>query len=239
MSQETRTSRHDPLYHLQKSQITKYNKGDLIFEPATASLPKLYLLLSGRVQVFHKENTGQNVLLQIVEAEGLFGETGLWSGRLPASHTAIAAIQSEVMSWTAQEVEAQVLREPGLGLALIEALCERCVLMRERILALSVLPNRARLIVALLQLGEMIGEEIGNGSIRLRGLTHQLIADYTGTSREIVTMELNRLRRGAAIGYARAYIDLFPDQLAGELRSERQESFIPVSTAGVKRLAAG
>jgi hypothetical protein len=68
-------------------------------------------------------------------------------------------------------------------------------------------------------------------------LTHQLIADYTGTSREIVTMELNRLRRLSAIGYARAYIDLHKDALASELRNEGQPSFCP--GAGLTHRAAG
>jgi CRP-like cAMP-binding protein len=236
MNQRLRANRHDPLHHLQKSQIAKFAKGDVIYESASPET-RLYLVLSGRVQVFHSDNGGQRVLLQIVEPEGFFGETGMWGAAPPLSHTAVAATQTELMSWTSQEVEAQIMREPSLGLALIEELCERCTLLRERIFALSVLPNRARLMVALLQLGDMIGEETETGAIRLRGLTHQLIADYTGTSREIVTMELNRLRRLSAIGYARAYIDLHKDALAAELRNEGQPSFCP--GAGLTHRAAG
>ena len=237
MHETARVTRHDPLHHLQKSQISKYSKGDVIYEATSTAQPRLYLVLSGRVQVFHTDHGGQNVLLQLVEPEGFFGETGLWAAAPMIGQSAVAATQCEIMSWAAQDVEAQIMREPALGLALIEELCSRCSTLRERIFALSVLPNRARLMVALLQLADTIGEETETGAIRLRGLTHQLIADYTGTSREIVTMELNRLRRRAAIGYARAYIDLYKDALAAELAEEGQGSFCP--RAANVRLAVG
>ena len=220
-----RADRHDPLHYLQKSQIVKYEKGDVISDAERQG--RLYLVLSGRAQVFHTDNTGRNVLLQIIEPEGFFGESGMWAPAPWLNQTAIAAIPTEVMSWTAAEIEAQILREPALGLALLEDLCTRCTILRERIFALSVLPNRARLMVTLLQLGEMIGEETETGAVRVCGLTHQLLADYAATSREIVTMELNWLRRIGAIDYSRAYIDVKKDMLIAELRNEGRHTFCP------------
>jgi hypothetical protein len=73
----------------------------------------------------------------------------------------------------------------------------------------------------------MIGETGANGTVRLHGLTHQLIADYTGTSREVVTMEMIRLRRMNAIAYGRQYIDIHKEAMFTELRNEGHASFCP------------
>jgi CRP-like cAMP-binding protein len=89
-------TRHDPLRHLEKSQRITYRKGAVIYD-ATSS-PRLYLVVSGRVHVFHTGTGGRNVPLQLVEPDGLFGDAGLWSSDL-LGQSAVAATQSEVMSW--------------------------------------------------------------------------------------------------------------------------------------------
>jgi CRP/FNR family transcriptional regulator, cyclic AMP receptor protein len=229
MIQQNRTDRHDPLHYLQKSAIIRYAKGDVIGD-GTGGNGRLFLVLNGRVQVFHADNNGKNVLLHIVEPEGFFGEAGLWGAAPWLNQTISAAAPTELMSWTAAEIEAQILREPALGLALLEKMTERISLLRDRIFALSVLPNRARLMVTLRQLAEIMGEPTETGILRLRSLTHQMIADYTGTSREIVTMELNWLRRISAINYARSYIDVDLGALDAQLKHEGAYSFCPEPT---------
>jgi Mn-dependent DtxR family transcriptional regulator len=51
-------------------------------------------------------------------------------------------------------------------------------------------------------------------------LTHQAIADYVGTSREIVTSELNRLRRLGYVNYSRLYTDIFVSALSEWMRQQ-------------------
>jgi CRP-like cAMP-binding protein len=224
MIQQTKSARHDPLHYLQKSSIARYAKGDVIGDRGHS---RLSLVLTGRVQVFRTDNNGKNVLLHIVEPEGFFGEAGLWGAVPWPNQTISAAAPTELMSWSAEEIEAQILREPALGVALLEEMTEQISLLRDRIFALSVLPNRARLMVTLRQLAEMMGEPTESGVLRLRSLTHQMIADYTGTSREIVTMELNWLRRISAINYSRSYIDVNLGALDAQLKHEGAYSVCP------------
>jgi CRP-like cAMP-binding protein len=54
--------------------------------------------------------------------------------------------------------------------------------------------------------------------MRFESLTHQTIADYVGTSREIVTSEMNRIRQLGLIHYNRHYIDVYPNAVAEALR---------------------
>ena len=222
MHDKVSARRHDPLQYLTKGSIDQYKKGDVICDLPNGFATRLSLVLTGRVLVTYADARGKSVLLQVVQPDGFFGDAGLWSAPTVAERM-VAATSTEIMSWPAEEVEAQIRREPTLGLALIEELCARCTALRERIFALAVLPTRPRLIVTLLHLGDTVGEETDNRMTRLSGFSHQLIADYVGTSREIITMELNWLRQRGAIEYKRAYMDLSKDALAVELRG--QESF--------------
>jgi CRP-like cAMP-binding protein len=61
--------------------------------------------------------------------------------------------------------------------------------------------------LGLLQLAESLGTP-SNGNLRLAPLTHQAIAEYVGTSREIVTSHMSDLRRAGMLQYSRRYIDV-------------------------------
>jgi CRP/FNR family transcriptional regulator, cyclic AMP receptor protein len=49
-------------------------------------------------------------------------------------------------------------------------------------------------------------------------LTHQIIAEFVGTSREVVTFQMNRLRRLGVIRYSRKYIDVHAEAMRETLR---------------------
>ena len=63
-------------------------------------------------------------------------------------------------------------------------------------------------------------EAVEPGAVRLTGLTHQAIADYVGTSREIVTSEMNRLRRLGYLTYSRLYTDIYVSALSEWMRQQ-------------------
>jgi Mn-dependent DtxR family transcriptional regulator len=59
-----------------------------------------------------------------------------------------------------------------------------------------------------------------DGATRITGLTHQAIADYVGTSREIVTSEMNRLRRLGYVSYSRLHTDIYARALGEWMRQQ-------------------
>ena len=62
-----------------------------------------------------------------------------------------------------------------------------------------------------------------DGSHQIPPLTHQLIAEYVGTSREIVTFQMNQLRQMGYIRYSRRGIEVYLQAL--------KEHLHPISTA--------
>jgi CRP-like cAMP-binding protein len=122
------------------------------------------------------------------------------------------------MSWTREEIEAQIEREPRLGLALAQYFVRQNLALQERIEAAALHNTPERVLLAFAQLAGLLGTPQPDGAIRVDSLTHQTIADYVGTSREIVTFQMNRFRKLGLIRYNRRHIDVYSHAVAEALR---------------------
>ena len=71
----------------------------------------------------------------------------------------------------------------------------------------------------------------------MASLTHHTIAEFVGTSREIVTFQMNRLRRMGLIRYSRKYIDVYPQAIRESLK--QQGMSIPRGAEEVAQRAGG
>ena len=74
--------------------------------------------------------------------------------------------------------------------------------------------------LALLQLAADLGSPMSDGSFRIASLTHHTIAEFVGTSREIVTFQMNRLRRLGLVRYSRKHIDVYAEAMRDHLRKQ-------------------
>jgi len=123
------------------------------------------------------------------------------------------------MSWTSAEIEDVLLRRPRLGLALIQMLVQRSLEFSQRIVSFSADNTARRLARSLLRLADRMGERTDDGSVHVLPFTHQLLSQYVGTSREIVTHYMNQFRRDGYLRYSRKGMDLYADALADWLRT--------------------
>jgi CRP-like cAMP-binding protein len=165
-----------------------------------------------------------------VRTEGLFGESSM-IGPLARGESAVALDNATLMSWTRNEIEQQVEREPHLGIALWQYLVRECLELQDRIESMAVHKTPERVALALLQLAADLGAPMPDGSLRIAALTHYTIAEFVGTSREIVTFQMNRLRRLGLLRYSRKNIDIYADALRENLRE--QGVSIPHGAEGV------
>src|SRR6202171_6763097 len=105
----------DPLTYLPRRGVQEFGKGRVIYSPQQPS-DRMYVVVLGRVKVTSTAEDGYETIGRIVCTEGLFGEGALVGGR--ASESAMALDTASVMSWTRNEIERQIEREPGLGVGL-------------------------------------------------------------------------------------------------------------------------
>jgi CRP/FNR family transcriptional regulator, cyclic AMP receptor protein len=208
----------DPLTYLPRKPVQEFAKRRVIYDPQQPS-DHLYVVILGRVKITNVGDDGNQLVARIVSAEGLFGESAL-VGAQRRTEAAVALDNVTVMSWTVNEIEAQIEREPRLGLALSQYLVRQCIELQDRIESMAVYKTPERVMLALMQLADSLGAPMADGAVRVPALTHHTIAEFVGTSREIVTFQLNRLRRLGMLRYSRKHMDIYIQAIQDVLRNQ-------------------
>jgi CRP/FNR family cyclic AMP-dependent transcriptional regulator len=208
----------DPLTYLPRKPVQEFAKRRIIYDEHQPS-DSLYVVILGRVKITSTAEDGFETIGRIVSAEGLFGESAL-VGSPVRTESAVALDNVSVMAWTRAEIEAQIEREPRLGIALAQYLVRQCIEMQDRIESMAMYKTPERVMLALVQLAGTLGTQLADGSVRIASLTHHTIAEFVGTSREIITFQMNRLRRAGMLRYSRKHIDIYAQAMQDALRNQ-------------------
>ncbi|MGO4884454.1 MAG: Crp/Fnr family transcriptional regulator [Bryobacteraceae bacterium] len=204
--------------HLPCSTILEYKKGQSIYSQDQPSA-SLYLVIEGKVKVSRTSDDGHQVILDIYQPDEFFGESAMLN--LPQrSEQACAMENTRLMSWSAAEIEDIVTKRPRLAVALLQILTQRTMEFGHRIESFSVDNIARRLARSLIRFSERLGTQEADGSVSLAPFTHELLSQYVGTSREIVTHYMNQFRRQGYLRYSRKGIVLYRDAFKEWLRQE-------------------
>jgi CRP-like cAMP-binding protein len=130
----------------------------------------------------------------------------------------VALENTKLMTWTTGEIEEISARRPRLAFALLQLLVQRSMDFGSRIESFSVDNIARRLARTLIRFSERLGHEAEDGSVQMIPFTHELLSQYVGTSREIVTHYMNQFRRQGYLTYSRKGILLHRDALKDWLR---------------------
>jgi CRP-like cAMP-binding protein len=132
---------------------------------------------------------------------------------------AIALCQpTHTMAWSKEEIEDLVIRQPKLGIALIQAMLHQSLVVQELLHSVAFENLSDRVARMILMLCGRLGERVEDGSIRMPALTHDLLGKCVGTSREIVTLKMNEMRRRGYLRYSRQNIFVYEDALREHYR---------------------
>ena len=208
----------DPLLHLPCSIIMEFKKGRMIYhqdQPSTS----LFLIIDGRIKVSRLADDGHQVVVNIYQPDEFFGESALVN--LPyRCEQATALENTKLMAWGAAEIEDILTKRPRLAVALLQILVQRNIDFTERIQSHSVDNNARRLARSLIHLSERLGTMEEDGSVRVTSFTHELLAQYVGTTRELVTHYMNQFRRRGYLKYSRKEIILYRETFRDWLRQD-------------------
>jgi len=201
----------DPLAHLPCSTILEYRKGQVIYnqdQPSTS----IYLVIDGKVKVCRMADDGRQVVVDIYQPDEFFGESA-FLGLAQRTEIAVALENMKVMTWTTNEIEEITMKRPKLAIALLQLLVQRSMDFGYRIESFSVDNIARRLARTLIRFSERLGSKNDDGSVQMIPFTHELLSQYVGTSREIVTHYMNQFRRQGYLRYSRKGIMLYRDAL--------------------------
>jgi len=81
----------------------------------------LYVVESGAVEIYIKDNAGQKILLKTAETGDFFGEVSLLDGR-PRSATAVAVSNCELLALTREDLTSAFRQKPEMALGMLAAM---------------------------------------------------------------------------------------------------------------------
>ncbi len=201
----------DALSYLPCSRIAAYRKGDVIYDHHQAA-GAIYLVIDGKVKISRIADNGRQVIVDIFQPDEFFGESAfLGLAERPEQATAIE--DTRLMTWSAADLEQHIMKQPRLGIALLQVTVQRVLDSLYRIESFSADSIAQRLARSLIRFSERLGEEEEGGVVRMLPFTHETLAQYVGTSREIVTHWMARLKRDGCIHYSRRGIMLSREKL--------------------------
>lgn len=208
----------DALAHLPISATMEYRKGQIIYSPEQPST-SIYLIATGKVKLSQIAEDGSEILLEIILPDELFGESAFVNSRRRGEQTT-ALENTQLMIWPISAMEDLVTKRPRLAVSLLQIFAQRTIDFARLIESLSVDNIERRLARSLIRFSERLGTPEGDGSVRMMPFTHEVLARHIGTSREVVTLYMNRFRKQGYLRYSRQGIVLYRDALtAGTART--------------------
>ena len=161
---------------------------------------KMYVLMSGKVNLVCKNNEGRRLVITTLEPGAIFGEGALNQQSDP---NVFAEAAEDVAIWVipASEARSMTTQYPILGWGLLQTYGQRLLQVENNLedVAYKKLPER--LAALLLELGD-------NQEGVIKGVSHQALADHLGTYRETVSAILREFKRQEIVelGYRRITI---------------------------------
>ena len=186
-------------------QVKNYPRNTFIYHPGEAA-DWVYFVIEGVVKTGTLNDEGKEVIKNILYAGEMFGELGL-SGMIERPDFASSLKgEVEVMRIPVTILKDLIKRKPEIGLRMIEKLGERITRSERRLEQLVFDDARTRIIGFLHEQAEKSGMKFGDETLIRHGFTHQDMANITGTSRQLMTIVLNDLKKENKINFDRSSI---------------------------------
>jgi CRP-like cAMP-binding protein len=194
---------------LQRGAIVQtYGKHSVLYKPGQAA-DKVFFMLKGIVKVaVHAEK--KDIIKYVVRPGGLFGESSLTGDSTRRDFAYAMDDQLEVLELNAEAVLMVMRGNFAFAQSLLYFLGERLRYTESQLENVVLKDSRSRIVEFLHQMGHEQGRRVGFETLVKHNMTHQDIADLTGTSRQMVTAVLNQLKRSNVLYFNRKKI-LFRD----------------------------
>jgi CRP/FNR family transcriptional regulator, cyclic AMP receptor protein len=188
--------------------VQKYSKHQILYKPGQAS-NKVYFLLKGVVKVaIHAEK--KDIIKYVVRPGNLFGESCLTGDNQRRDFAYAMDDMIEVLEMDSNAVLNVMRSNFAFAQSLLHFLGERLRYTENQLENVVLKDSKSRILEFLHQMGLEQGKAVGLETLVKHNMTHQDIADLTGTSRQMVTAVLNQLKRSNVLYFNRKKI-LFRD----------------------------
>ena len=186
-------------------QFKTYPKSTFIYHPGEPA-DWVYFVIEGVIKTGTINDEGKEVIKNILYSGEMFGELGLSGMTERPDFAATLKSEAELLRLPVKILRELVNKNPDVGLRMIEKLGERITRSEKRLERLVFDDARTRIIAFLKEQAEKNGKKFADETLIRHGFTHQDMANITGTSRQLVTIVLNELKKENLINFDRSSI---------------------------------
>ena len=191
----------------------RFERGQLIFyagDPPTEAA----ILTDGIVKVFDIDDKGQEKVLQIIKAPAILPLDCLPTPPRPIKWHYSALTDVDTRVFTPAELHEHMVQNPALSTYIISWLADESHELLTRIDSMSKTDARAKILAALRFFSVYYAGTDKRGWRRVKfPVTHQLLADITGLTRESVTIQIGQLQQERLIRSKRPYLEIRTEKL--------------------------
>jgi CRP-like cAMP-binding protein len=179
---------------LENSPVKYMEKGRYLFQEST-SATELFYILSGKVQVNKLVPDGRELTLRLCSHDEIVGESILFSNG-PKHTTHAKVIESgEVAVIHKEHLEQEILKNGQLAVEVLTWLASQHRKTQSILSDLVLNGKKGALYSTIIRLTNSYGKEDKNGIVIMHPFTNQELANFCGTSREVVNRMLTDLRK--------------------------------------------
>lgn len=187
------------------AQARSYPKSTFIYNPGETA-EWVYFMVAGVVKTGTINEEGKEVIKNILYTGEMFGELGLSGMDERPDFASTLKSEVEIIRIPVNILKELINKNPDVGLRMIEKLGERITRSEKRLEQLIFDDARTRIIAFLKNQALRNGQKFADETLIRHGFTHQDMANITGTSRQLVTIVLNELKKENLINFDRSSI---------------------------------
>lgn len=188
-------------------RIKNIDKGSFLFEEGNTA-NELYIIQSGKFQVSKMIPDGRELTIRMCSAGELVGELTLFSPESQHILNARASESGSVAVIQKDRLEDEIAKDSGLALELVKWLSLQHRKSQTRFRDLVLHGKKGALYSTLIRLVNSFGVKTEEGMKIDVSLTNQELANFCGTSREVVNRLLSELRKQDIISIDKGYITI-------------------------------
>ncbi len=201
------------------AQMQRYARHATIFQKGDPG-NSMMAVIRGRVKICTFSDEGKELVLNIIDQGGLFGEIAVLDGR-PRTADAVALEETDLLVLQRSQLLPALTGNPEVAARLLAVLCQRLRQTSEHLEDALLREAPSRLARGLLRLAETFGKpEPGGVRIGIK-LSQQQLGSLIGVSRESVNKLLGDWTRAGQLALDKGHI-VIPDRAALQAISETE-----------------
>jgi CRP/FNR family transcriptional regulator len=180
--------------------VKKVSKGQFLFQEGS-SASELYMIIKGKVQVGKLIPDGRELTIRLCSAGEIVGELSLFSDNARHQQNAKMVEDGEVAIIFKNELEEKLANNSILAMEFMKWITDHYRKSQAKFRDLLLNGKRGALFSTLIRLSNSYGVETPKGTKINLPLTNQELANFCGSSREVINRMLSELKRDGIISY--------------------------------------